>query len=227
MKNFCEVIGLIEIGTSLQIEWKQEDGSVKKLRSKVADVSQDAFAMQYPVDNTSGKTVFLSNDTYFKVQFVNAAGQALGFRTHIVGRKKDRVPMIVCFLPEVNKMEKIQRREFVRVEAMIDVAFTSVNPPQKTFHTVTTDISAGGLAAVFKPHLPFQKDEIYETLLVLPFQNGTRYVKVQTKVIRFIEKRERTLVTLEFQETTEKEKQLITRYCFERQLEMRRKSQAI
>ncbi|MGM9927709.1 MAG: flagellar brake protein [Bacillus sp. (in: firmicutes)] len=128
--------------------------------------------------------------------------------------------------PKKEEHVKVQQREYVRVESPVDVAIHSVDNTFTPFTTVTEDISAGG-AAVFVPqNLKFETDKMISAVFVLPVKTGgISYIKVNCLVVRLVEFENRTknILAVKFVDIQDDERQMIIRFCFERQLELRDK----
>jgi len=65
--------------------------------------------------------------------------------------------------------------------------------------------------------------------IVLPFTNsndGIKYVQTTARVVRFIERDNTIIAPLQFTNTDDIDKQNIIRFCFERQLQIRKKETA-
>src|SRR5699024_1112810 len=92
----------------------------------------------------------------------------------------------VCFkISKEGDLEKIQRRQFVRIKTAVDVAISSSNNSFSPFTTVTTDISAGGVSIIIpkeqnlKSKLPCD--------LTLALHGSTKeqqYINVKGEIIR-------------------------------------------
>jgi len=141
------------------------------------------------------------------------------FRTEVIGRLNKGVPMLKLSYPGNDQLIKVQRREFVRVEAAIDVAVTKEG---LTTQLIAVDISAGGVALSLPNPDVFSEDEIIELMIVLPFENAeTKYIRVKGEIVRIWEKSKRMIASVQFVDIREDDRQRIVRYCFERQLKMR------
>ncbi|WP_408006547.1 PilZ domain-containing protein [Pseudalkalibacillus sp. A8] len=63
-------------------------------------------------------------------------------------RKKEHIPLLILSFPGSTNLEKIQRREFVRVETAIDVSIHPTERQFQPFACITSDVSAGGCAVI-------------------------------------------------------------------------------
>lgn len=216
----------IKLGTSLILEAYDEESN-ERFKCKVIEQQDNMLYIDYPVSTETHRTAFLIEGTRFRVTFVDELKVGYAFKTRVVGRKKGNIPTIQLVLPKDEEFQKIQRREYVRVETPVDVA---VFRNEQFSQYVAEDISAGGLAIVVSSLTEFQALERVELTIALPFENraeGVRYVETTAEVIRIFERDGIFIVPMRFTETDEIDKQLIIRFCFERQLQMRKKESTI
>lgn len=212
----------LKIGTNIILESISSD--VKdRLRAKIVEQKNNIFYIDYPTNIQTNKTSFLLEGGQYRVSFVDEAKNAYAFKTEVLGRIKSNIPMIMLALPANDQFIRIQRREYVRVATPVDIA---VEYNQQNYQYVAEDISAGGLAINIPKIVPFKENDELQLIIVLPFSNsneGVKYVHTSARVIRIIEKDQRMLATLQFTNTDDVDRQYIVRFCFERQLQNRKK----
>ncbi len=212
----------LKIGTNIILESISSD--VKdRLRAKIVEQKNNILYIDYPTNIQTNKTSFLLEGGQYCVSFVDEAKNAFAFKTEVLGRIKNNIPMIMLALPANDQFIRIQRREYVRVATPVDVA---VEYNQQNYQYVAEDISAGGLAINIPRIVPFKENDELQLIIVLPFSNsneGVKYVHTSARVIRIIEKDQRMLATLQFTNTDDVDRQYIVRFCFERQLQIRKK----
>lgn len=216
----------IKLGTNLILEAFDEE-SDERFKCKVIDQQDNMLFIDYPVSTITHRTAFLIEGTRFRVSYVDELKIGYAFKTSVVGRKKGNIPTLQLILPADEEFQKIQRREYVRVETPVDVAVFRNNVFTQY---VAEDISAGGLAILANSLTEFKEFEKVELTIALPFEDrneGVRYVETTAEVIRVIERDEMFVVPLKFTETDDIDKQLIIRFCFERQLQIRKKESTI
>lgn len=213
----------LKIGTALTLEPTYTD-RVEKFRCKIVEQENNILYIDYPVNTVTNKTAFLVDGSQFRATFMAEDKVSYAFNTEVLGRKLGNIPTIMLACPQDSEFVKIQRREFVRVNTSVDIAIEYQN---KFYQFVTEDISAGGLAIHLNKEVPFTEGEHVNLTIVLPFMNGEiRYVKTSGKMVRIIEKNQLKLASLQFTDTEDIDKQYIVRFCFERQLLIRRRSEA-
>jgi c-di-GMP-binding flagellar brake protein YcgR len=212
---------MLNIGRSLTIE--PADSVHEKYRCKVADIEENRIYIDYPIDIQTNRTVFLLNSQSLDIIFLDEKQNTFKFRTQVLGRVKKEIPLIILELPEEDRIEKIQRRQFVRVETAVDAAL-HFNESNIHIPSVTTDFSAGGCAVILPIDLIPIQHEDGEGIFVLPMQSGEyHYLHLSFNVIRTWENTGNRKVSLQFKQLQEKEQQLLIRFCFIRQLQLRKK----
>ena len=210
----------LKVGTVLTLEQEITEKE-EKFHCKIVEIKDNIVYIDYPKSSLTKKTAFLVDGSEYYGTFISEGNVSFAFKTKVIGRKMGTIPTIMLSLPEQEEIMKIQRREFVRVQTSIDVA---IEYNDGYFQFVTEDISAGGLLIRLKSDVPFNEGEIVPLTIVLPFANGDmRYVRTNAEVIRIFERDTIRLASLQLVETDEVDKQYIVRFCFERQLMIRKK----
>ncbi|MFS0781361.1 flagellar brake protein [Bacillus sp. 1P06AnD] len=214
----------MKIGNRLVLESKGS-GSYEKYQSKILEMSNGCVYIDYPQNMATKKTAFLPDGITLKASYVDETENAFWFQTEVLGKRKSTIPMIQLSLPPKETHNKIQRREFVRIETNIDAAVHSPNHAFPPFTTVTEDISAGGAAILVPKEIKVEENSRATIWLVLPAKGGSiHYVKVDSQVVRLIEQPagRYNVMTMQFNEIPDKERQQLIRFCFEKQLEQRK-----
>ena len=210
----------IKIGTTLILEPTYTE-RVEKFRCKVVEQKDGVIYIDYPTNLITKKTAFLIDGAQFRVTFSDENKQSYAFNTEVLGRRKGNIPMIMLSCPPDDEIIKIQRREFVRVQTPVDVA---VEYDNCFTQLVAEDISAGGVLLTLTKAVNFQIGDAVRLTIVLPYNNNEiRYVQTDALVVTTFERNNRTLASLQFTDTDDIDKQYIVRFCFERQLQIRKK----
>ncbi|MDH7576742.1 MAG: PilZ domain-containing protein [Bacillota bacterium] len=160
---------------------------------------------------------------------VNYWGQTAGysFTTKVIETRFKRVlPVIIVERPK--KVTRIQRRNFLRIPAVLPLTFSILEGPERVsrpeiFHTETVDLSGGG--AMIKTPVKLSKDEYLEMELTLP-RKGT--INIVGRVVRTQETKKGStgliyLTGIDFEVIDESDRDKIIAFVFERQRELRRK----
>lgn len=216
-----EVIHMkIKLGTNLVLEPSFAE-TVEKYRCKVVDLDENFVYIDYPIDTKTNKTAFLVDGTQLRASYVEEAKSAFAFQTEILGRRKGQIPMLKLSYPGDSEIIKIQRRDFVRVTNSIDI---SIQFEEEKYQFVTDDISAGGVAVILNREVKFKDGDEISLLIPLAYNNGDiKYVTTTASVVRIWDRDHQKLASIQFLDTDDLDKQLIVRYCFERQLSLRKK----
>lgn len=210
----------IKLGTNLTLEPTFTEKK-EKYRCKVVDMDDQYIYVDYPIDTITNKTVFLIDGTQLRATYVEELKSAFAFQTEVLGKRNGQIPMIRLSYPGDSEIIKIQRRDFVRVHSPLDV---SVQFEDEKYQFITDDISAGGSAILLNREVKFKANDDVSILIPLAFNNGDiKYVSTIAKVVRIWDKDSLTLASLQFTDTDDIDKQHIVRFCFERQLLMRKK----
>ncbi|MEC1877048.1 MULTISPECIES: cyclic di-GMP receptor DgrA [Bacillus] len=214
---------MIEIGENVLLEYIEEN-ELKKAKSKAVSIENNELLIAYPVDVVTGRTVILHNDIEVTVEFVGKDEVPYRFISRIKGKVKDKLQMICLEMPPREKMKRIQRRQYVRTDAVLDVQIQPGN--EEEIRTLSYNISAGGIAVVLADGLSFQSGESLRLVIRLPEEEHTRQIETEAVVRRIFNdpKSEKRKMTLEYSEIAAGDQQALLQYCIRRQLNKRRKA---
>ncbi|CAF1795509.1 cyclic di-GMP receptor DgrA [Bacillus subtilis] len=214
---------MIEIGETVLLEYIEEN-ELKKAKSKAVSIENNELLIAYPVDVVTGRTVILHNDMEVTVEFVGKDEVPYRFTSRIKGKVKDKLQMICLEVPPREKMKRIQRRQYVRTDAVLDVQIQPGN--EEEIRTLSYNISAGGIAVVLADGLSFQSGESLRLIIRLPEEEHTRQIETEAVVRRIFNdpKSGKRKMTLEYSEIAAGDQQALLQYCIRRQLNKRRKA---
>ncbi|CAI6291791.1 cyclic di-GMP receptor DgrA [Bacillus subtilis] len=214
---------MIEIGENVLLEYIEEN-ELKKAKSKAVSIENNELLIVYPVDVVTGRTVILHNDMEVTVEFVGKDEVPYRFISRIKGKVKDKLQMICLEVPPREKMKRIQRRQYVRTDAVLDVQIQPGN--EEEIRTLSYNISAGGIAVVLNDGLSFQSGESLRLIIRLPEEEHTRQIETEAVVKRIFNdpKSGKRKMTLEYSEIAAGDQQALLQYCIRRQLNKRRKA---
>ncbi|WP_264738417.1 flagellar brake protein [Cytobacillus firmus] len=215
---------MINIGEPLLLELTYSEKS-EKYKCKLVEREGNNLYIDYPINQETNKTAFLLDGTQLKATFLAEDGTVYLFESEVKGRVKLKIPMVVLSYPGDGHLVKIQRRQFVRVETPVDVAIHPESNEFIPFVSVTDDISAGGAAIIAQTSSSLKANMQIHTYFVLAMQNGDNYyLRLKSKVIRVSEPQNgKSLISVQFMETSPQDRQLLLRFCFDRQLAMKKK----
>jgi c-di-GMP-binding flagellar brake protein YcgR len=218
---------MLQLGDFIYLYKVNEQTNKKqKYRCKVEGINSKSISVTYPVEINTSKTEFFVDGTRFLCEFTTQAQQAFQFETLVLGRQRDQIPLLILEFPEKKHLQKIQRREFLRVDTSLDIAIHPLHNEFEPFTSIAVDISAGGSAVNLKNNYILEQGKNVLAWLALPMLSGDIvYIKVLCQVVRIIEsnKNPTPRASLKFIELDEKVQQKITKYCFEQQVSNRKK----
>ncbi len=211
---------MIKIGTFLQLVQEEDEKLFYKCR--VIETKNKNLFIDYPINEITNRTDIFPVGTSFQVSFIQDNSVYI-FKSEIIGKVKVKnIPTLILSFDSEN-LKKIQRREFVRTEAMLDVSLQS---PQQSFNpltSVTHDISGGGLAIIVDKDCAINPNEDVEVIVVLPLDNKIEYLHIRGKTVRIHKrKEEKDVLSIQFDEIDTRDQQLIVRFGFLKQLQDRR-----
>ena len=216
------VVVMLTIGGTIVLE-KSHSDQPETYRCKLMDIRNGILFVDYPVNIHTNRIDYLINGTHLKGTFVGKDQNTYLFMTEVKGRVRENIPLLLLEYPGDEHLQKIQRREYVRVSLSKDVDVYPINNEFDSFTALTTDISAGGAAIIIPQNIKIKK----ETFLILGFSFEMRNrdvhdISIHVKVKRIVDVSDnRKKVSVEYTELGETERQIVMRYCFERQLEAR------
>ncbi|MCY8317953.1 flagellar brake domain-containing protein [Bacillus vallismortis] len=214
---------MIEIGENVQLEYIEEN-ELKKAKSKAVSIDNNELLIAYPVDVVTGRTVILHNDMEVTVEFVGKDEVPYRFTSRIKGKVKDKLQMICLEVPPRDKMKRIQRRQYVRTDAVLDVQIQPAD--EEEFSTLSYNISAGGIALILADGRSFQSGESLRLIISLSEDENTRQIETDAIVRRVFDdpKSGKHKITLEYNGISASDQQFLLQYCIRRQLNKRRKA---
>ncbi|SER44984.1 flagellar brake protein [Salipaludibacillus aurantiacus] len=214
---------MIKIGSTIHMEMTDKK-DIRRFRSKILDMESGDIFIDFPVDGQNRKPGFFIEGTQFKIWFIGGDQAIYLFESEVKGIADRQIPMLVLKGPIDNNYIRIQRRQYVRVETMADVAVYSEGGKFAPFTTLTSDLSGGGLSLHLPDDCSLGGGERFKVYLALPFQSGeTVYIEAAAEFIRSKFVTGRAIGSAEFKKIEDADRQKIVRYCYERQLIINKK----
>ncbi|WP_071459987.1 flagellar brake protein [Bacillus massilinigeriensis] len=215
---------MLKIGDAIILEHFYGN-ACESYKCKIVEMRENSLFIDYPLNINTGKNVYLLEGTPLKAMFTGEGGGRYQFPTEVKGRIKEGIPMLILSKPNPATVIKVQRRQYVRVEASIDIAVLSLETGRTMFTAVTEDFSAGGAALLAAEGKKLKPGIEVICLLVLPMQDGEfKYRHIRSKIIRTQEKDTGYFrISVMFLDASPLDKQLFLRFCFERQLDLKKK----
>lgn len=214
---------MIKIGNTVYIEVSNDPSTNEKTtyRSKLMDSIDGYFVVDTPVHKETGKSGIFMLGTEVDVWFVGADDAVYSFSSEITHRQRGKINRFYLKNPGKDHYTRIQRRNYLRIDAAVDVAVHSKTESFDPFVTTTIDIGGGGIYIVLPEQIELKKEEMVDVWLVLHLQDGViHYVKTRSKVVR-VENKEKGFpnrCSMQFIHIDENDRQKIISYCFQQQI---------
>lgn len=177
----------IEFIINNKIEIDIENDGIYK--SNIQDVTDNYIGISIPVNR--GKYLPLGRKEEINVLYYYE-NDIYSFRSIVLGRKIDKILIIMIKRPESKNIKKVQRRNFVRVPFMINVLCAQTNSGKSIynisnnqidfFEAYSLDISGGGIRLALDKSLEEKIDYNDVLMLTIPLESGNLTVKA--KVVR-------------------------------------------
>lgn len=211
---------LVKIGSVINLELEDAEGSKQKMRSKILDYNNSRIYIDYPISEATDKPRFFLEGTEFHASFIGKDEAVYAFKTEVTGRVKKNIPMLVLRDPGKDGYSRIQRREFVRIDASLDLAVYSKENMFEPFTTITNDISGGGMSVTLPDNHKLQRHDHILAWISIPYRSGEiQYLNVEAVVIRVRLKDGWSRASFKFERLEEGAREKIIRYAFEKQHE--------
>ncbi|WP_102027181.1 flagellar brake protein [Salirhabdus sp. Marseille-P4669] len=213
----------MELGQAITIQVEDANKSMQNLITKIVELDEKQMVLyvHYPTNTKTRKTAFLLEGTACKVIYQDAENTSFTFPTEVKLRKKiKKIPVLGLRLPTEEEINKIQRRNYLRIDTTLDVAARFTDNPLQSFNTTTLDISGGGASIAIPKNVKLNVDETLNITIVLPFKSDEyQYVTATARVVRIIERdKGLNLAPLEFISIKNQERDHIIRYCLMKQV---------
>jgi c-di-GMP-binding flagellar brake protein YcgR len=214
----------MKIGSSITLEVTEAKNKVQTYRCKVIEETQHYLVVDYPINIHNNRTTYIPVGTSVSISFIDNKA-VYQFKSKIQSKINSKIPALVIPYPDKKEMQRIQRRNFVRVKTSVDIAIHSVKNEFQAFTNVTSDISGGGLSFTIQEDKLLEVGDQINLYIVLPMASGDfQYLTLNGEIV-YIKKLKNILhrASVKFNNITTKEQQLIVRYCFEKEREIRKK----
>lgn len=189
----------------------------------VEDAGQHGITVVHPA--VGGKPVPLAVGETVRLEYAVKGLARLSFPARVVAVEESSVPLVTLSLPEKNEVERYQQRDFVRLDATLNLLYYVVSTPDNAarpggvFRSHTRDISGNG-AQILCPE-PFPPG----TQLDIHLEVNGRVIHAVGEVIRQVAQlspREYWM-GIRFVGLDERDRDLIIRYIFSEQRDRRRR----
>ncbi len=204
-----------------QISSPNSDEEDVQYKARIADENENALYIEYPLNEQTGRLKRLYLGDELSMFFLNNEGVKHYFDSYVSGFAEDGLKLVKIVKPDPKQITKVQRRNFLRVPAELELAIKS--PEQIRNVCSTYDIGGGGVSFFCDKHISISMQDKLECWLLVHYKNGTiEHVPFTAEVVRVHEMESgRKQVMSRFSIINDSDRQKIIRFCFERQLEFR------
>ncbi|XID94239.1 flagellar brake protein [Paenibacillaceae bacterium WGS1546] len=214
---------LPKINQMMYIQTESEsDAEPVTLRSRVADMDEQNLYIERPLNEKTRGLYRAQLGEPMLLYYFTQDGVKHLFSSSVSGFRSEKVPLVAIRMPEPEQISKEQRRSFLRVDANLELA---VNCGDKfKLVAVTEDIGGGGASFLCERRWPIAPNAILSCWLLLSYRGGSiAHAKFEGEVVRIIPvEPDKHLIMMRFVDISDSDRQKIVRYCFERQLDMRK-----
>ncbi|MBW7455929.1 flagellar brake protein [Paenibacillus sepulcri] len=207
----------------LQVASSDEEEANTEYKSRVSDEADHELLIDIPILESNGryKRLFLGDE--LSIYFMTGDGVKHYFNSHVLGFKDDVVKMIRIGKPDPESITKVQRRHFLRVSAELELAIQMSTHVR--FIGMTDDVGGGGISFLADAKWPIVDGTDLDCWLLVPYRNGTiDHAQFKAEVVR-VKRMEtgKNQIMAKFASISDGDRQKIIRFCFERQLDFRKK----
>ncbi|MFY0543031.1 flagellar brake protein [Brevibacillus sp. H7] len=221
---------LPRIGQTLRMSPVSLSGEISShsYKSRIADLQGEVAAIELPISEKTGRTDRFEQGTECDVWYIGDDGSRYDFRTEVVGRRNDNIPMLLIKLPKKENVSRSQRRNYLRIDTSVEIA-VKTEDHVRNYHFLarTVDLSGGGLSFTCSDSYRLKAKDRLRVWISLPSRSGSvAHANAVLEIIRCKlpqEKGQHQLVSGKFVQINEGDQAKIVRACYERQLELRKK----
>ncbi|WP_274651670.1 flagellar brake protein [Paenibacillus humicola] len=206
----------------IQVASPDQAEAAVEYKSRVADEEDGHLLIDVPIMERNGKFKRLYLGDELSAFYMTQDGIKHYFNSHVTGFKDDVVRLIRIRKPDPASITKAQRRNFLRVGAELELAIRI--PPHVRFVCMTDDVGGGGVSFLADPKWPVRQGIELDGWLLIPYRNGSlEHAQFKAEIVRIKGlENGKNQVMAKFTEVTDGERQKIIRFCFERQLDIRK-----
>ncbi|OPA81418.1 glycosyl transferase [Paenibacillus selenitireducens] len=206
----------------LQVASSDEYEANREYKSRIAEMDDNNLYIEIPLDEKTGRYKPLHFGDELSVYFVAEGGIKNYFNSYVCGFRDEVVRMVAIKMPAEESITKIQRRNYLRVAAELEMAVKLMD--QVRFIALTEDVSGGGLSFRCDGKWHLKPGQEISCWLLLHYRNGSvehSHFHAEAVRVKALENGKQQ-VMMKFSKISDTEQQKIIRYCFERQFEIRK-----
>lgn len=208
----------------LQLTNEREGQAKYEYKARITDIDDVGMAIEIPIHVDTGRLRRLQVGELIMAYFVSEGGVKNYYDSIVTGLREDTIKQVIIQKPDPKLITKEQRRNYLRVPADLEVA-VYVKEEGLQLLCITEDLSGGGLSFIYggDAHVFAVDSELACWLLINSRQQKVDHVYFECSIIRVKQLENGSqLVMARMTNIGHTERQKIMRFCFERQLELRK-----
>ncbi|NEW06105.1 glycosyl transferase [Paenibacillus sp. SYP-B3998] len=207
----------------LQINTIDDEESKIEYKARIADITETTIVIEVPLNEQTGRLKKLYVGDELSTFFLSQGGVKHYFTTSVKGFREDVIRLVEIVKPEPEAVTQIQRRSFLRVLAELEIAVRLSDQIQ--FVAMTDDVGGGGISFICEGHIPIGVQALISCWVLVPYKNGViEHIPLQGEVVRVKQlETGKQLAMVRFIEITDRDRQKLIRFCFERQMDFRKR----
>ncbi|WP_139125064.1 flagellar brake protein [Bacillus solimangrovi] len=209
---------MFKIGDTFEL--RNLNNNEQLLKTKIIEIDENNLYIQEPVDPKTNKSVYLARGDKFEVTYRQPDSAVYMFKSEILMSISGAMPMFVLRKPKKDEIKRVQRRNYVRVDAILDMQFHPLDDEFTPFKAYSLNISGGGIAVSLPTNHGLEPNMKAKIQFKLPMAKGNKHeVEVLGQVIRIMKKKNANdKASIEFLDLQSVDQRNIIRYTFEQQL---------
>ena len=212
------VLENLEVNDNLELEIKSGpyQGTYP---SKVADIDDEHIKILTPY--SKGELIPVRKNLFLEVYYTDERA-AYRFYTRVIQREREPLPAL--YLEQPSEVERIQRRDYFRLEVTEDIKYSRIDEEGQQLEdyqqTKMLDISGGGIKMKLNDTVPPEGTEIRILLDIEALQG----IPVKGRIVQIYNLKNREKAAgVEFVDINPQLREAIVSWIFNKQREMRRK----
>ncbi|WP_268240145.1 flagellar brake protein [Paenibacillus marchantiophytorum] len=192
-------------------------------KARIADVTDTALVIEIPLNEKTGRLKKLYQGDELSTFFLGEGGVKHYFTTSVIGYTEDVIRLVELRKPALESITQIQRRNFLRVLAELEIAVKLSDQIQ--FIGITEDVSGGGISFICDGQVPVGMNMAISCWILAPFKNGSiEHIPFSGEIVRVKQLDSgKQLAMVRFVDIADRERQKLIRFCFERQMDFRKR----
>lgn len=207
-----------------RVDFRPMSGLIRHAYSTyVEDVDNHVLVVAHPMKGPAQIPLHVGETV--RIEYTVPGRGGLAVLTRVVRLEERGVPVVVLELPHNLRVDELQRREYVRLAAVLPLMYTILYWPRnpnrqgETYRSRTRDISAGGAQILCPERYPMG------TQLEIDLQLPSRLLHLKGEIIRDVEPLGSSgcWMAVRFLAAGYDTREVIMHYIFEEQRERRRR----